>query len=176
MKKKLLSLLIVLTGIPLATMASEADLVVPDLSMFKTLGTNGWNLLAWGLVIIVLGMLFGLYQFNRIKKYPSHKSMLNVANTIYETCKTYLLQQGKFLIILFAIIGVAIIYYFGFLARPEVTMGEDGMSVFSFVSVILLWTILGILGSYGVAWFGIRINTLANARTSFASLKGKPFQ
>src|SRR6056297_671150 len=175
MKKKLLSLLIVLTGIPLATMASEADLVVPDLSMFKTLGTNGWNLLAWGLVIIVLGMLFGLYQFNRIKKYPSHKAMLNVANTIYETCKTYLLQQGRFLFILFLIIGAAIIYYFGFLARPEAA-ADGGISVFGFVSVILLWTVLGILGSYSVAWFGIRINTLANSRTSFASLKAKPWE
>ncbi len=176
MRKKLFSLLVMLTAIPFATMASEADLLVPDLSIFKALGTNGWNLLAWGLIVIVLGMLFGIYQFNRIKKYPAHKSMLNVANTIYETCKTYLLQQGKFLIILFAIIGAAIIYYFGFLARPEVTMEEGGISVFSFVTVILLWTILGILGSYGVAWFGIRINTLANARTSFASLKGNPFQ
>ncbi|MDA3865440.1 MAG: sodium-translocating pyrophosphatase [Salinivirgaceae bacterium] len=176
MRKKLSLLLFVLFAAPIVSMAGEADLVVPDLSLFKALGSDGWTLLAWGLVVIVLGLFFGLAQFRHIKKYPAHKSMLNVADTIYQTCKTYLLQQGRFLIILFGIIAVAIIYYFGFLARPEITKVEGGISVVSFVSIILLWTVLGILGSYGVAWFGIRINTLANARTSFASLKKKPFQ
>jgi len=115
--------------------------------------------------IIVLGMLFGLWQFMRIKKLPAHYSMLSVSHIIYETCKTYLFQQGKFLVILFLIIGSAIFYYFFGLNHME----------FERVLLVLLWSVLGILGSYGVAWFGIRINTLANSRTSFASLKSKPW-
>ncbi|MDL2230948.1 sodium-translocating pyrophosphatase, partial [Bacteroidales bacterium OttesenSCG-928-L19] len=125
----------------------------------------GWSLLLWGSIIVFLGFFFGLFQAFKIKKFPAHSSMKNVANTIYETCKTYLLQQGKFLLILFGIIGVVIIFYFGFLNHKAI----------SDVLLILLWTVLGVLGSYGVAWFGIRINTFANCRTSFASLKGKPW-
>lgn len=167
MKKALLLLMLGALGLPLTTYASEADLVIPDLknSFFSAFGANGWDLLFVGIIIIVLGLLFGLVQFSQIKKLPAHQSMLNVANVIYETCKTYLLQQGRFLIILFLIIGVAIFYYFyglSHLALPKVLL-------------ILFWSILGILGSYAVAWFGIRINTLANARTAFASLRKRPY-
>ena len=164
--KKLISFLI-LIALPFISMASEADLPIPDLStsFFNSLGMNGHALLAWGIFIIVLGMLFGLWQFIRIKRLPAHKSMLSVSHIIYETCKTYLFQQGKFLVILFLIIGTAIFYYFYGLNHME----------FDKVLLVLLWAVLGILGSYGVAWFGIRINTLANSRTSFASLRSKPW-
>ena len=168
MKKALLLLVFGVLCAPFASFASEADLVVPDLSqsIFSGIGgINGWDLLLYGIIVIVLGLLFGMVQFNSIKKLPTHKSMAKVSNTIYETCKTYLLQQGKFLIILFAIIGVAIAYYFIGLAHVSIPK----------TLLILLWTVLGILGSYGVAWFGIRINTYANSRTSFAALKKKPF-
>lgn len=168
MKKALLLLMFGVLLTPFASFASEADLVVPDLrqSIFNGLGgINGWDLLFYGIIVIVLGLLFGMIQFNRIKKLPVHHSMAKVSNIIYETCKIYLLQQGKFLIILFLIIGTAISYYFIGLAHVSIPK----------TMLILLWTILGILGSYGVAWFGIRINTYANSRTSFAALKQKPF-
>jgi len=168
MKKTLLLLVFGVLLAPFTSFASEADLVVPDLkqSIFEGLfGINGWDLLFYGIIVIALGLLFGMIQFNRIKKLPVHHSMAKVSNIIYETCKTYLLQQGKFLIILFVIIGVAIAYYFIALAHVSVPK----------TMLILLWTVLGILGSYGVAWFGIRINTYANSRTSFAALKKKPF-
>ncbi len=152
---------------PFFLSASEADLVLPnfkDISFFNG-AVTGQSLLLWGSIIVILGLLFGLFQALRIKKYPVHRTMKNVANTIYETCKTYLLQQGKFLLILFAIIGAVICFYFG------------GLNHFSAgrIALILLWTVLGIGGSYAVAWFGIRINTWANCRTSFASLRGKPW-
>ncbi len=164
--KKVLSLL-ALSVIPFFTKASEADLPIPDLSTsyFKNIGLDGHSLLAWGIFIIVLGMFFGLWQFLKIRKLPSHRSMLSVSHTIYETCKTYLFQQGRFLVILFLIIGAAIFYYFFGLNHME----------FDKVLLVLLWSVLGILGSYGVAWFGIRINTMANSRTSFASLRSKPW-
>jgi K(+)-stimulated pyrophosphate-energized sodium pump len=168
MRKALLLLVFGVLLSPFASFASEADLVVPDLrqSVFDGLGgINGWNLLFYGIIVIVLGLLFGMIQFNRIKKLPVHHSMAKVSNIIYETCKIYLLQQGKFLIILFLIIGTAISYYFIGLAHVSIPK----------TMLILSWTILGILGSYGVAWFGIRINTYANSRTSFAALKQKPF-
>jgi K(+)-stimulated pyrophosphate-energized sodium pump len=153
--------------LPFISRASEADLPIPDLatSYFQQFGMNGHTLLSWGILIILFGMLFGLLQFIQIKKLPAHKSMLAVSNIIYETCKTYMLQQGKFLIILFAIIGSLIFYYFFGLNHME----------FSRVMLVLLWSVLGILGSYSVAWFGIRINTLANSRTSFAALRSKPW-
>jgi len=167
MKKALLLIVLGVFANPLTTFASEADLLVPDLkqSYFSSFGANGWDLLFIGMSIIVFGLLFGLYQYSQIKKLPAHSSMLKVANIIYETCKTYLLQQGRFLIILFLIIGVAIFYYF---------FGLSNMPL-SKVFLILFWSVLGILGSYSVAWFGIRINTLANARTAFASLRKKPY-
>jgi K(+)-stimulated pyrophosphate-energized sodium pump len=111
-------------------------------------------------------MFFGLFQFMKVRRLPAHQSMLDVANTIYETCKTYLIQQGKFLLILFAFIGVCIAFYFGFLERTPI----------SGVLIILGWTVIGILGSYSVAWYGIRMNTLANSRTAFAGLEKKPLK
>ena len=164
--KKFLLLLSAL-ACPFLLSASEADLTLPefrDITFFYG-AVTGQALLLWGSIIVILGLLFGLFQALRIKKFPVHRAMKNVANTIYETCKTYLLQQGKFLLILFAIIGAVICFYFG------------GLNHFSAgrIALILLWTILGIGGSYAVAWFGIRINTWANCRTSFASLQGKPW-
>lgn len=168
MKKR--SFLFIVLGIlfPVLAKAGEADLVVPDLTQttFFNGALNGWELLFYGMFICLLGLLFGYWQFTKIKKMPAHSSMLEVSKIIFETCKTYLLQQGRFIIILFLIIGTAITYYFLVLS---------GMSIPK-VLLILMWSVLGILGSYGVAWFGIRINTLANSRTSFASLKGKPFE
>lgn len=165
MKKILASLSLLL--LPAFMFASEADLTLPnfgDVTFFNG-ALSAKALLLWGSIIVILGLLFGLFQAMRIQKFPVHKAMANVANTIYTTCKTYLLQQGKFLLILFAIIGAIIIFYFGVLSGKTAPQ----------VLLILLWTVLGILGSYAVAWFGIRINTYANSRTSFASLRGKPW-
>ena len=165
MKKILTSLMLLL--LPAFMFASEADLTLPnfgDVTFFNG-ALSAKALLLWGSIIVILGLLFGLFQAMRIQKFPVHKAMSNVANTIYTTCKTYLLQQGKFLLILFAIIGAIIIFYFGVLSGKTAPQ----------VLLILLWTVLGILGSYAVAWFGIRINTYANSRTSFASLRGKPW-
>lgn len=166
MKKLILSLGTLL--LPMFTFAGEADMILPNLREITFFnGTmTGWSLLMWGAIVVLIGLLFGLYQAIKIRKFPTHKSMANVAETIYTTCKTYLLQQGRFLLILFAIIAAIIIFYFGVLSGKT----------FAQVSQILLWTVLGILGSYAVAWFGIRINTLANSRTSFASLQGKPWK
>jgi len=164
--KKNLFLLGVLFA-PFFAFAGEADIKLPDFRSvtFFNDAISGWSLLIWGSIIVILGLIFGLYQAISIKKYPVHRSMANISATIYQTCKTYLLQQGRFLLILFAIIGTAIIFYFGFLSGKGVAD----------VLKILIWTVLGISGSYAVAWFGIRINTFANSRTSFASLKGKPW-
>ncbi|MFA5972427.1 MAG: sodium-translocating pyrophosphatase [Lentimicrobiaceae bacterium] len=140
--------------------ASEADLKIPSLSLDQN------NLLLFGFVICILGLLFGFYQFTTVKKLRAHKSMLDVAHIIFETCKTYLIQQGKFLVILFVFIAACISFYFGYLQE----MGFGG------VLLILSWTVVGILGSYGVAWFGIRMNTLANSRMAFASLERKPLK
>ena len=165
MKKILASLSLLL--LPAFMFASEADLTLPNFGnvTFFNGALSAKALLLWGSIIVILGLLFGLFQAMRIQKFPVHKAMANVANTIYTTCKTYLLQQGKFLLILFAIIGAIIIFYFGVLSGKTAPQ----------VLLILLWTVLGILGSYAVAWFGIRINTYANSRTSFASLRGKPW-
>jgi K(+)-stimulated pyrophosphate-energized sodium pump len=160
MKKKLLMSTLLVLLAPVMTFASEADLKIPEL-------TSGQNsLLMWGFVVCVLGLVFGLYQFLRVKALKAHKSMLDVSNIIFETCKTYLLQQGKFLIWLFLIIAAAVSFYFGFLQDK----GAGG------VILILAWTVIGILGSYGVAWFGIRMNTLANSRMAFSSLERKPLK
>jgi len=148
-------------------MASEADLKVPDLG-------SGYNILLWGLLILLLGIAFGLVQYFHIKKLPVHSSMLNVSKTIYETCKTYLLQQGRFLFYLLIIISVVMLIYFGFLSSPEI-VAKGEVSRATFLLFVIFWTVLGILGSYGVAWYGIRINTLANSRTSFASLRKRPW-
>ncbi len=163
--KKLMSLSLLL--FPLSLMASEADLKVPDLG-------SGYNILLWGLLILLLGIAFGLVQYFHIKKLPVHSSMLNVSKTIYETCKTYLLQQGRFLFYLLIIISVVMLIYFGFLSSPEI-VAKGEVSRATFLLFVIFWTVLGILGSYGVAWYGIRINTLANSRTSFASLRKRPW-
>ncbi len=144
--------------LPAAAFASELDLQLPTLDPAQR------QLLFIGLGVCVFGMLFGLMMFNQVKAMPAHKSMLDVSNIIYETCKAYLFKQGQLLMILELFIGACIVYYFGFLQHL------DAMRVVT----ILAFSVLGILGSYGVAWFGIRMNTFANSRTAFASLKGKP--
>jgi len=126
---------------------------------------QGVVLMYLGLIVCVIGLLFGLVQYFQVKKLPVHKSMAAVSDTIWETCKTYLLQQGKFLMLLWVLVGICVAYYFGGL--------QDGFG-FGKVAVILAASILGILGSYGVAWFGIRINTRANSRSAFAALQGAP--
>lgn len=161
------TLLMFIASMPMMVMASEADLKVPDLGA-------GYNLLLWGMIILIFGFAFGIAQYLYIKKLPAHESMLKVSETIYETCKTYLIQQGKFLLYLLAIISVVLIIYFGFLANPDMVASGE-ISRVTFLIYVLFWTILGIAGSYGVAWCGIRINTLANSKTAFASLKKRPW-
>jgi K(+)-stimulated pyrophosphate-energized sodium pump len=146
-------------------LGGEANLVLPDLSSVEFRGVNGRTLLMMGLVICVLGLLFGLVTVTQLKALPVHASMREVSELIYETCKTYLITQGKFILILEVFIGVIMTFYFGVLA------GFDAFRVM----IILLFSLIGIAGSYGVAWFGIRVNTFANSRAAFASLRGKPF-
>ena len=146
-----------------AANASEADLIIPDLAKQSFLGMNGHNLLLWGLVICLFGIAFSLVQFSQIRNLPVHKSMLEISELIYETCKTYLITQGKFLAILWAFIAAIMVWYF-----------SREMDAFK-IGVIVVFSIVGILGSYSVAWFGIRMNTYANSRTAFAGLKGKPY-
>ena len=153
-------MLVAVLALPTFASASEADLVLPEFSK-----QHHYMLMA-GIVVCVFGFLFGLYQYNKIKKIKAHQSMLNVAATIYETCKTYLIQQGKFLAILLSFIAVCIVFYFGLL---------DHMKAVN-VLIILAWAILGVLGSYAVAWYGIRMNTVANSRMAFASLENKPLK
>ncbi len=149
-------------------LAGEADIVLPDLSnvSFNVAGAalNGIHIMYFGLVVCVLGLIFALVQSNQTKNLPAHSSMLNVSDIIWETCKSYLAQQGKFLVILWVLIAICMTYYFGGLQHAS----------FSNIVIILFCSVLGILGSYGVAWFGMRINTRANSRTAFASLYGKP--
>ena len=153
--------------LPALTFASEADLVIPSEIKSQTI-------LYWGFLITVLGFMFGLYQFVQVKKLKAHHSMLEVAQVIYETCKTYLKQQGRFLMILFVFIGAAVAFYYGYLSHdPNNPEGGFGVGA---VLMILGWTVVGILGSYTVAWFGIRMNTLANSRMAFASLERKPIK
>jgi K(+)-stimulated pyrophosphate-energized sodium pump len=146
-----------------AANASEAELVIPDLARESFLGITGHTLLVYGLAICVLGIAFSLVQFSQIRNLPVHKAMLEISELIYETCKTYLIQQGKFLAILWAFIAVIMVWYF-----------SRSMDAFK-VGIIVIFSIVGILGSYSVAWFGIRMNTYANSRTAFAGLKGKPY-
>ena len=154
-----------------STFASEADIKIPDLSKisFNVLGSNvsGLALMYSGLVVCVIGLIFGWVQYKQTAAMPVHKSMADVSQVIWETCKTYLWQQGKFLAILWALIGLCMVYYFGVLDEKSSVGG---------VCIILSASILGILGSYGVAWFGIRINTKANSRSAFAALRGTPWQ
>jgi len=144
----------------------EANLKLPDLSSVTFLGgTNGHKLLLGGIVISILGLVFGLAMYMNLKKLPVHRAMREISELIYETCKTYLTTQGKFILILEGFIAVIIVLYFGVLSKMEPLR----------VIIILLFSLVGIAGSYGVAWFGIRVNTFANSRTAFASLGGKPF-
>ena len=143
----------------------EVNLVLPDLSSVDVGGYSSRSLLMIGLGVSALGMLFGLVILTQLKNLPVHRSMREISELIYETCKTYLLTQGKFIAILEIFIAVVIVLYFGFLTGLEPLR----------VGIILLFSVVGILGSYGVAWFGIRVNTYANSRTAFASLEGKPY-
>jgi K(+)-stimulated pyrophosphate-energized sodium pump len=161
-----------LVAVPSATAADaqhagggEASLKVPDLGSVAVGGMNGRSLLLGGLVVCALGLLFGVVIFAQLRALPVHESMREISELIYETCKTYLITQGKFLLILEAFIGVIIVLYFGVLLKFDTAK----------VATILGFSLVGIGGSYGVAWFGMRINTFANSRTAFASLAGKPF-
>jgi len=162
-----------LAGAPLALGAEgggEADIKIPDLNQvnFQVAGqtVHGATLMYLGLLVCVIGLLFGLVQYFQIKGLPVHKSMAAVSDTIWETCKTYLLQQGKFLILLWVLVGSCVVYYFSGLQHKSLDQ----------VAIILACSVLGILGSYGVAWFGIRINTRANCRSAFAALQGTPIR
>ena len=161
--KILWALILLFWGSP--AWAGEADLVIPDLSSVTFLNIDGRTLLLSGIAICVFGLIFGLRQFLSIKKMPAHPSMLEVSELIYETCKTYLITQGKFLLILEVLIGLFIVAYFGWLRHFDA--GK--------VAIILACSLIGIGGSYGVAWFGMRINTMANSRSAFASLRGLAF-
>jgi K(+)-stimulated pyrophosphate-energized sodium pump len=144
----------------------EANLVLPDLDQAQFLGgTGGRTLLMGGIAVCALGLVFGLWMYTRLRNLPVHSSMLEISELIYETCKTYLLTQGKFLLLLELFIGTIILFYFGYLQHFDALK----------VTIILLWSLIGIGGSFGVAWFGIRVNTFANSRTAFASLRGLPF-
>ena len=145
----------------------EANLKLPDLSQVTFLGIDGHKLLLFGIVICIFGLGFGLAIYSRLKNLPVHKSMREISELIYETCKTYLFTQGKFLLILWVFIAVVIVMYFGWLAPVRPTAVT--------LPIILIFSLVGIAGSYGVAWFGIRVNTFANSRTAFASLRGKPY-
>ena len=147
----------------------EANLILPDLSQVEVGGYDGRSLLLGGMVVAALGILFGLVILNQLRNLPVHRSMREISDLIYETCKTYLVTQGKFILILWAFIAVIIAGYYGWL-NPI-----PGKSVVATLSIILLFSVIGILGSYSVAWFGIRVNTYANSRTAFASLEGKPY-
>jgi K(+)-stimulated pyrophosphate-energized sodium pump len=150
----------------------EANLKLPDLSSVKFDnfgGLDGHRLLLFGIIICVFGLLFGLAIYSRLKKMPVHQSMRDISELIYETCKTYLLTQGKFLMLLWVFIAVVIVLYFGWLAPVP------GKPVAMTLPIILGFSLVGMAGSYGVAWFGIRVNTFANSRTAFASLRGKPY-
>ena len=172
-------------GAPLLAQAStappsgaggEASLIIPDLSRVTFLGIDGHSLLMSGLVVCVLGLLFGMVIYRRLKNLPVHTSMREISELIYETCKTYLQNQGKFILVLWVFIGLIAAVYFGMLAPTVDAAGVEGHGYPPLkVAVILLFSLVGIAGSYGVAWFGIRVNTFANSRTAFASLRGKPY-
>jgi K(+)-stimulated pyrophosphate-energized sodium pump len=153
------------TAAPQQAAGGEANLIIPDLKSVSFMGVRGGTLLLGGLVVCALGLLFGLMMYTRLKNLPVHQSMREVSELIYETCKTYLITQGKFILLLEVFIGAVIALYFGVLQHFSIDK----------VLIILLFSLIGIGGSYGVAWFGIRVNTFANSRTAFASLRGKPY-
>jgi K(+)-stimulated pyrophosphate-energized sodium pump len=148
------------------TPGGEANLELPDLGQATFLGNiNGRTLLMFGLVVCLLGLVFGFINYTQLRSLPVHRSMREVSELIYTTCKTYLIQQGKFLLVLFAFIGTIILVYFKFLL--DFSWGK--------VAIVLGFSLIGMAGSYGIAWYGIRVNTFANSRTSFAALEGKPY-
>src|SRR5687768_13756504 len=149
-------------GAPEHRPGGEVNLRLPDLNQGDFLGFTGHEILLSGLLVCVLGLLFGLWSYTRVRNLPVHQSMADISELIYETCKAYMIQQGKLLLVLLGFIGTVIVVYF-------VLTGLE----FPKIVIILLFSLIGMLGSYGVAWFGIRINTLANSRTAFASLEGK---
>jgi K(+)-stimulated pyrophosphate-energized sodium pump len=161
---KKFSIFLISLVLPFLVFAGEADLKIPD-------AIHSSQILYWGFLVTLAGLVFGFYHFVKIKKLPAHKSMLEISEIIFQTCSTYLKQQGRLLAILFIFIGTVVTGYFGFLAKDN-----EGNSLFGIggVLLILTWTIIGMLGSYSVAAFGIRMNTLANSRMAFASLRKKP--
>ncbi len=154
---------------PAPEAGGEANLKLPDLSQVSFLGMDGHKLLTIGILFCIFGLAFGLTIYVRLKNLPVHRSMLEISELIYETCKTYLVTQGKFLMLLWVFIAVIIVLYFGVFAPVP------GKPISTTLPIILLFSVVGIAGSYGVAWFGIRVNTFANSRTAFASLRGKPY-
>ena len=159
-----------LLAAPAGEVGGEANLRLPDLSQVKFLwGIDGHKLLLVGILICILGLLFGMTIFRQLKSMPVHKAMRDISELIYETCKTYLLTQGRFLLFLWVFIAIIIVLYFGLLAPVP------GKSVALTLPIILLFSLIGMGGSYSVAWFGIRVNTFANSRTAFAGLRGKPY-
>jgi K(+)-stimulated pyrophosphate-energized sodium pump len=176
MRRRLITILLALFAITMGAPAvlaqshgGEAALKLPDLSEVSFLGIDGHRLLLGGLVVCVLGLLFGLAIYIQLKNLPVHRAMREISELIYETCKTYLITQGKFIMLLWVFIAAIVVAYFGVL-RPV-----PGHSIAITLPMILLFSLVGIAGSYGVAWFGIRVNTFANSRTAFASLEGKPY-
>jgi K(+)-stimulated pyrophosphate-energized sodium pump len=177
LRRRLLTLLFVILASAIGAPAvlaqpregGEAALKLPDLSQVTFLGLDGHRLLLIGLVFCGFGLLFGLLIYIQLKNLPVHRSMREISELIYETCKTYLTTQGKFIMILWVFIAVIVVAYFGIL-RPV-----PGKPIALTVPMILFFSLVGIAGSYGVAWFGIRVNTFANSRTAFASLEGKPY-
>lgn len=167
MKKRIFPLTLIFSFLAIAPLwAGEADLIVPDLSLVKFFNNiDGRSLLTWGFGICIFGFLFGLIQFLQVKKLSCHRSMSDISQVIYATCKTYLITQGKFILILECLVGMIIAAYFGWLRHFS----------FAKVAIILACSLVGILGSYAVAWFGMRINTYANSRSAFASLTGLAF-
>ncbi|HEY1501664.1 MAG TPA: sodium-translocating pyrophosphatase [Acidobacteriaceae bacterium] len=168
----------ILAGLLLPTLAyaqtehgggGEANLTLPDLRSVNFFGMTGHALLTIGLLFCAGGLLFGLVIYMQLKNLPVHRTMREISEMIYETCKTYLVTQGKFILLLWAFIAVVIALYFGWLAPVP------GKSIGVTLPIILLFSLVGIAGSYGVAWFGIRVNTFANSRTAFAGLRGKPY-
>ena len=155
-----------LAGLAAPASASEAELKLPDLAQVSFFGFDGHTLLLFGLGICLLGMAFGVWMYNHLRNLPVHRSMREISELIYETCKTYLITQGKFILFLWAFIAAIMCYYFGLLRHFPMDRVVHHPRLLSLV---------GIAGSYGVAWFGIRINTFANSRSAFASLRGKPF-
>jgi K(+)-stimulated pyrophosphate-energized sodium pump len=151
-------------GVPDHRPGGEVNLRLPSLEQGSFFGLNGHQFLLGGLVVCVLGLLFGLWTYLGVRKLPVHRSMAEVSELIYETCKAYLIQQGKFLLILELFIGSVIVAYFWMIGFPAYR-----------IAIILVFSLVGMAGSYGVAWYGIRINTLANSRTAFASLAGRPY-